>query len=151
MKKKAVSGYRLAIPAERGSLTPAALRAARGMHAFMVEGYELLEALIGSKLPRTYLRNSIIRLAVIECGEGRRQKIAYYQQHLAAVAGKFAVREEIYTLASLGLLVLQESPTDKRLTCVAPSQRLIEWYCRVAAPLITRFAKAHIDETGKIG
>lgn len=114
-------------PAEEGALNSDTLRDLMVFRDFWARRDAAMAALLKRKLPPTRLRDELVRLILIEFGHGRHNRLSFYQRELAAFAGSFAVRDEVHRLAKMGVLVLENDPSDRRALIVRPASSLVHW------------------------
>ena len=115
-------------PAEPGSLNLEALADLVVMREFLDNRDRLLEKLYGRKLPRSQLRDNLIRSVVIEFGLGHVRHLMFYQKGLLHFGSRTAIRNEVARLESLGLVTMAIGEDDRRTAEVVPTRKLIEWY-----------------------
>ena len=115
-------------PARPGSLDKEAFADLVTFRDFLDDRDQVMTGLYGAKLPRSSVRDTLVRAILIEFGSGRVRHVAFYQRGLAYLGTSSAVRTEIALLHRLGLVVLAAQGTDGRVTTVVPAQRLVDWY-----------------------
>ena len=103
------------ILAPAGSLPPDVLADLVALRNFLEGRDRALEVLIGRKLPRSHLRDELIRMVVIEFGFDRSRTIADYQKACAHLGGHAAVRGELHLMGESGLVMFMP-------------QKRAEWY-----------------------
>jgi hypothetical protein len=115
-------------PAELGSLSPEALRDLWLLHEFTRARQTLFAAFAVKRLRRNPQRDEILRLVLLEFGQGRHRRLSFYQRELGTQGSKFATRDEVHRLAQIGVLILENDPTDARSLLVKPSAQFVDWY-----------------------
>jgi hypothetical protein len=128
-------------PAE-GKLAPDLLRDLINFREFLAMRDEAMRKLLGRNMAPSRLRDEIVRLALIEFGHGRHNRLSFYQRELTGFAGRFAVRDEVHRLSKIGVLVLENDPNDQRAIIVRPSRVLVSWcveYTRILRDEIRRW------------
>ena len=83
---------------------------------------------LGRNLPRSHLRDELIREVMIEYGRGRLHGISYYQRMARHLGSPTATRNELLLLADLGVVVIGGNAEDRRVAMVQPTVRLVYWY-----------------------
>ena len=114
--------------ASPGAIDPELLRDLTILHEFFENRALLLEQLLGGTLPRSPVREFIIRLSVIEMGHGRVRTVFFYQREGRLLAGSSVFKTEIMRLADRGALVLRSDPKRPRARLVVPTERLVAFY-----------------------
>ncbi len=114
--------------AARGSLQADVLADLVALRRFVDARDRALDSLFGRKLARSYLRDELLRMVVIEFGFGRMRTIAHYQKACPHLGTSAAVRGELHLLAELGLIIYLPSESDRNALQIGPSQKLIDWY-----------------------
>lgn len=122
-------------PAADGSLDPETVRDILAFEEFYQLRDKAVRALLGRGLSPTRLRYDLMRLAIVEFGQGRIHGLSFYQRELAVFAGRFAIRDEVHRLATAGVLVLENNPTDRRALVIRPSSALVAW-CEKQVPIL---------------
>ena len=125
-----------------GPLQPLALALAEHIQWFYNERDQGLNELLGRTLPRSAVRDELIRAIVIAFGYGQAHHVSDYQRDLVKFRGRTAVREELDLLASLRLVDLLPDARDRRAILVKPTQRLIDWYNRSAPDVVAALERA---------
>lgn len=113
------------------SLRADTLRGARLLTEILAVRDESLEQVLGVRLPVTRMRETLMRTAILQLGEGRHQNITFYNEACAHLGSSFAVRTELDRLSGLGVFVLNPNPFDRRAVVVAPTKRLVRSYERI--------------------
>ena len=134
------------------SLRADTLRGARLLTEILAVRDGALEQVLGVRLPVTRMRETLMRTAILQLGEGRHQNITFYNEVCAHLGSSFAVRTELDRLAGLGALVLRPNPFDRRAVVIAPTIRLVRSYERLIDRLDELFRASLIDtESGRQG
>ncbi len=121
--------------AKPGSLPAEALSDLKIWLDFNTRRDRIMDALFGLQLPRSPLRDDLVRRVLVEFGDGLSLPVSYYIEKCQAVAGAAAVKSEITVLANLGILLLTPNPANLSSYCVGPSQRLVDWYAQTMPSL----------------
>ena len=93
-------------------------------------------ALMGRHVKPSLLRDMLVRLILVEFGEGRIRSISHYQAALAPYGGRSSVRREILSLSDAGAVRLDVTKQHHHPCEVTPTDRLLTW----AAEHIPRLA-----------
>ena len=115
-------------PAMPGTLRPGVLADLVGLRSFLDGRDRQLEVLFNSKLPRSHLRDELIRMVVIEFGFGRLRSLAHYRRSCKHLGTPGETVRELHRLVEHGLAVLLPGERNHRVWHIAPSQRLVDWY-----------------------
>ena len=111
-----------------GSLHHEAFADLRVYREFLDNRDRAMLGLYGKRLPRSQLRDHLVRAVLIEFGGGHVRNMSFYQKGLAHAGSQSAVRNEIARLVEVGLLVLDQAGDDRRAAEVVPTQKLVDWY-----------------------
>lgn len=114
-------------PAKLGTLSADVLRDLVTYREFLVRRDAAMAILLGKRMPPTRLRDELLRSVIVEFGYDRRNRLSFYQRTLEPFAGRFAVRDEVHRLSNIGVLILENDPTDRRSLIVHPTEWLIDW------------------------
>ena len=115
--------------ASPGSLSGEVLSDLRVYREFLADRERAMLGLYGKRLPRSQVRDDLIRAVLVQFGAGQTHNISFYQRTLAHVGSQTAVRMEMSRLVDLGLLLVEAGDGDRRAALVVPTQRLVDWYC----------------------
>ena len=121
--------------AKPGSLPAEALSDLKIWLDFNTRRDRIMDALFGLQLPRSPLRDDLVRRVLVEFGDGLSRPVSYYVEKCQAIAGATAVKSEITVLANLGVLLLDPKTPNPSSYCVGPSQRLVDWYAQAMPSL----------------
>ena len=116
--------------AEPGSVAADVLADLILLREFFANRDLALARLLGSRGGHVRLRDEMLRLAVIEFGQGRTRNLAFFVFECSALGSTSAVRNEIRRLAMFGCLNLRDDVLDTRSTLVVPTEKLVRWYCQ---------------------
>ena len=123
--RRGVPGMKLAA---RGSLQADILADLVALRRFYEARDRAFDALVGRKLPRSHLREELLRMVVIEFGFGQLRTVAHYEKVCAPLGSSAAIRGELHLLAELGLVLYLPAETDRKALQVGPTQTLVDWY-----------------------
>jgi hypothetical protein len=105
----------------------------------------MLSALLGDGAQRSPLRIAVVRIALIEFGYGRHMPMGHYQHECRRLASSFAVRDEIYRLKSMHMLVTRHPDNDNRVTLITPTFRLINGISRIVPKLAGKIERYFME------
>ena len=130
-----------------GTLDPGVLADLVALRNFLENRERALEGLFGQSLPRSPLRDELIRTMVIEFGFGRLHTKAHYRRKCAHFGQPADVIAEMERLANNGLAVFLPGGGHHEAWHIAPSQKLVDWYSHQMPRLMTEVQK-HMSARG---
>jgi hypothetical protein len=110
-----------------GALPSEVRRDMQRIRDFAVLREQMIRDLTGS-LRTNNLRECLIREIMLAYSENRIGRISDYERSCKSLASAPAVRTELRRLQERGAVALCPSKTDRRVTDVWPSERMVNWY-----------------------
>ena len=82
-------------------------------------------ALLGKHYRPSLMRDALVQLILLECGEGRIRNLAFYHRALPIRVSAPSLAQEVNLLRRLGIITTERLATDHRCQMIAPTP----WSC----------------------
>jgi hypothetical protein len=128
-----------------GSLDPSVHRDLILVRRFLDDRDKALGGLLGDVIKKSPLRLELVRAILVEFGRGHHAAVGHYQRHAAQLASTFAVRQEIYRLADMRLLITRRLAGDQRTTLVIPTVRLVMGVSRAVPKIASKLERIFLS------